>query len=119
RLEAEELREVASRRQGQGSSGRLPVDQAEVLEALRVLVDLGADYVEQVALEERLVVGDQGGGLEEVPIDLRRREGPRPFRELGSDLHRPLRADLRDLDRALPLRVLLGEGSKMRPDHVG
>src|SRR5438552_14633370 len=74
RLESEELREVPGRRQRQGSSGRFPVDQAEILEPLRVLVDLGADHVEQVALEERLVVGDQGRGLEEVPIDLRRRE---------------------------------------------
>src|SRR6266852_161392 len=119
RLQAEEFGEVARRREGQGSAGWLAVDEAQLFEGLRVLVHLGADHVEQVALQERLVVGHEGRGLEEVPVDFRRGEGPGPFRELGTDLHRPFRADLGDLDRALPFRVLPGEGPQVPPDHVG
>src|SRR2546430_5182085 len=119
RLQAEEFREVTGRRQSQGPAGRLAVDQAEVLEPLRVLVHLRADHVEQVALQERLMVRDEGRGLEKIPIDLGRREGPCPFRVIGADLHRPLRSNLGDLDRAVPFRVLLRQGTQVFPYHFG
>src|SRR5437660_6587066 len=117
-LQSEEFRKIPRRRQGEGAARGLAVDEAEILEPLRVLVHLRADHVEQVALEERLVVGDQGRRLQEVPVDLWRGEGTGPFRVIRADLHRPLRPDLRDLDRTFPFRVLLRQGPKVLPDHV-
>src|SRR5436309_12782268 len=46
RLEAKELREVPRRREGERTSGGFAGDEAEFLQALRVLVDLRPDHVE-------------------------------------------------------------------------
>src|SRR2546425_198315 len=119
RLESEELGEVPRRPEGERTSGGFAGDQPEFLQAFRVLVHLRADHVEQIALEDRLVVRDQGDRLQDVPIDLRGREGPSPLRVSFSDLHRPLRADLRDLERALPFRVVAGEGPQVTLGRLG
>src|SRR5205823_8906350 len=118
RLQAKELGEVPGRGEGEGSAGWLAVHEAEVLERLRVLVHLGTDHVEQIALQKRLMICDEGRRLQQIPLDLRWRERTGPLRELRPDLHRPFRPDLGDLDRASALRVLPREGSEVLPDGV-
>src|SRR6266705_3096711 len=118
RLEPEELREVAGRGEGEGPAGGLARDQPEAFERLRVLVHLRPDHVEQVALEDRLVVRDEGRRLEEVSVDLRRGEGPGPLRVVRADLHRPFGPDRGDLDGAPPCGVLPREGAEVSLDDL-
>src|SRR5207245_2204978 len=118
RFEPEELREVPRRRERERPPRRFPGDEAELLQAFRMLVHLRPDHVEQITLQDGLVICDQRDRLQEVAIDLRGRERPGPLRVLRPDLHRPLRADLGDLERALPLRVFGGEGPQVALDRL-
>src|SRR3990172_3003521 len=119
RRETEEVRERGTRPEFQGLTQGSDGDQSVVCKGFDVLVRLGSDHPNEVALFERLMIRDERGGLEEVLRELGGNEGVRLLPVRGADLHRPLLPDAHDLNRALALLVRPRQRRQIGPYGVG
>src|SRR5208282_1772864 len=110
RGDPEVLREAAGRRELEGGTLRLRVDEADAAQVLDLLVGDLPDHPHEHALEDRLVVGYEREGLQRPRRHLYRRHGVDARNVVLLELEGVPVAHPPDLERRLSVLVRLFEG---------